>query len=54
MTHVRNGFAARRQRDREAEDKPYGERQCGFTDAGGNTWWVSTYLGDRSASADAV
>lgn len=36
------------------EDKPYGERQCGFTDAGGNTWWVSTYLGDRSASADAV
>jgi PhnB protein len=29
------------------EDKPYAERQCGFTDAGGNTWWVSTYVGDR-------
>ncbi|NRF66032.1 VOC family protein [Aquincola sp. S2] len=27
------------------EDKPYHERQCGFVDAGGNTWWVSTYLG---------
>ncbi len=25
------------------EDKPYHERQCGFVDAGGNTWWVSTY-----------
>lgn len=24
-------------------DKPYRERQCGFVDAGGNTWWVSTY-----------
>jgi PhnB protein len=31
----------------EPEDKPYAERQCGFTDAGGNTWWVSTYLGDN-------
>ena len=31
----------------EPQDKPYAERQCGFTDAGGNTWWVSTYLGDR-------
>lgn len=27
------------------EDKPYHERQAGFVDAGGNTWWVSTYLG---------
>lgn len=27
------------------EDKPYNERQAGFVDAGGNTWWVSTYLG---------
>ena len=27
------------------EDKPYNERQTGFVDAGGNTWWVSTYLG---------
>jgi len=31
----------------EPVDKPYAERQCGFTDAGGNTWWVSTYLGDN-------
>jgi PhnB protein len=29
----------------EPQDKPYAERQCGFTDAGGNTWWVSTHLG---------
>ena len=28
------------------EDKPYNERQAGFVDVGGNTWWVSTYLGD--------
>jgi len=27
------------------EDKPYMERQAGFVDAGGNTWWVSRYLG---------
>jgi PhnB protein len=27
------------------EDKPYNERQAGFIDAGGNTWWVSKYLG---------
>ena len=27
------------------QDKPYKERQGGFVDAGGNTWWVSTYLG---------
>ena len=26
-------------------DKPYQERQCGFLDAGGNMWWVSTYRG---------
>ena len=25
------------------EDKPYQERQAGFIDAGGNTWWISTY-----------
>lgn len=24
----------------EPADKPYGERQAGFLDAGGNTWWV--------------
>ncbi len=30
------------------EDKPYNERQAGFVDAGGNTWWVSTYLGAAS------
>ena len=27
------------------EDKPYNERQAGFVDTGGNTWWVSKYLG---------
>jgi len=26
------------------EDKPYGERGCGFR-ACGNTWWVATHLG---------
>ena len=25
------------------EDKPYGERGCGFV-AHGNTWWVATFL----------
>jgi PhnB protein len=30
------------------EDKPYHERQAGFVDAGGNTWWVSRYLGAAS------
>lgn len=25
------------------ENKPYGERQGGFIDAAGNTWWVATY-----------
>jgi PhnB protein len=29
----------------EPNDKPYNERQAGFVDVGGNTWWVSTYLG---------
>jgi len=28
------------------EDKPYQERQAGFKDAGGNTWWISTYLAE--------
>jgi PhnB protein len=27
------------------EDKPYRERQGGFLDAAGNTWWVATYQG---------
>jgi PhnB protein len=27
------------------EDKPYRERQAGFVDPGGNTWWCSTYRG---------
>ena len=27
------------------EDKPYQERQGGFLDAAGNTWWVATYQG---------
>ena len=26
----------------EPEDKPYNERQAGFVDVSGNTWWVST------------
>jgi len=25
------------------EDKPYQERQAGFVDVAGNTWWVATY-----------
>jgi PhnB protein len=25
------------------EDKPYQERQGGFLDAAGNTWWVASY-----------
>lgn len=29
----------------EPEDKPYDERQAGFLDAAGNTWWVATYAG---------
>lgn len=24
-------------------DKPYQERQAGFRDAGGNTWWIATF-----------
>ena len=27
------------------QDKPYQERQGGFVDAAGNTWWVATYTG---------
>lgn len=30
------------------EDKPYNERQAGFVDTGGNTWWVSRYMGATS------
>ena len=33
------------------EDKPYQERQAGFNDAAGNTWWVSTYL-ERTESGN--
>jgi len=29
----------------EPIEKPYQERQAGFRDPGGNTWWVSTYKG---------
>lgn len=25
------------------EDKPYQERQGGFVDSAGNTWWIATY-----------
>lgn len=28
-------------------DKPYRERQASFKDSAGNTWWISTYLGNR-------
>src|SRR5262245_52865128 len=28
-------------------DKPYHERQGGFVDSGGNTWWVSTFNSHR-------
>lgn len=27
------------------EDKPYAERQAGFRDRAGNTWWVARYQG---------
>ena len=27
----------------QIEDKPYQERQAGFMDAAGNTWWIATY-----------
>jgi PhnB protein len=27
----------------QPQDKPYQERQGGFLDAAGNTWWVATY-----------
>lgn len=29
----------------EPTDKPYQERQAGFRDVAGNTWWVGTYVG---------
>ena len=28
----------------EPVDKPYQERQAGFRDVAGNTWWVAAYL----------
>lgn len=31
----------------EVEDKSYGERQGGFTDIAGNTWWVATFKPQR-------
>jgi len=27
----------------DTEDKPYDERQAGFRDVAGNTWWIATY-----------
>jgi PhnB protein len=27
----------------QPDDKPYQERQAGFLDAAGNTWWIATY-----------
>ncbi|QBD75890.1 VOC family protein [Ktedonosporobacter rubrisoli] len=32
----------------EPQDKPYGERNAGFKDASGNTWWIGTYIGSHS------
>ena len=32
----------------EPEDKPYDERQCGFQDSFGNTWWVATHNDARN------
>ena len=29
----------------EPTDKPYKERQAGFRDVAGNTWWIATYMG---------
>jgi PhnB protein len=29
-------------------DKPYQERSAGVTDRFGNTWWISTYVGESS------
>jgi uncharacterized glyoxalase superfamily protein PhnB len=31
----------------QVEDKPYQERQAGFVDVAGNTWWVATYAQRR-------
>jgi len=31
----------------QPEDKPYQERQAGFLDAAGNTWWIATYKPSR-------
>jgi PhnB protein len=36
------------------EDKPYGERQAGFVDVGGNTWWVSTCLGNAPSKTEST
>ena len=27
----------------EVQDKPYQERQAGFTDIAGNTWWIASF-----------
>lgn len=27
----------------EVQDKPYQERQAGFTDVAGNTWWIASF-----------
>ncbi len=29
----------------EPSEKPYQERQAGFRDSSGNTWWIATYTG---------
>lgn len=35
-------------------DKPYRERQCGFIDAGENTWWVATFAWPNALQPPAV
>jgi len=27
----------------EVQDKPYQERQAGFIDVAGNTWWIASF-----------
>ncbi|MCG6659794.1 VOC family protein [Halomonas campisalis] len=31
----------------EPVDKPYQERQAGFRDMAGNTWWIGTFQAER-------
>src|SRR5258708_4806679 len=33
-------------------DRPYGDRECGFSDPGGNQWFVATHQGESFVPAD--